>query len=195
MPPSPRSIMSPKSSNVGVLRMVDVADLRRDDLGARRAGEVQELVGLVRRDVAEDAAVPRASKNHAGRVLEVHAVRPEPDGLHDAADRARLDQLAGLDRGAVLEPLAVHDRVDAARLRLHPAHLGELLERGDARLVGHVVLAVLHHADAERRALVRDGGAEHELDGAVLEDLVLLRASLACGNRLTNAATRSGSFA
>ena len=40
--------------------------------------------------------------------------------------------------------------------RLHLAHLGELLERRDARLVGHVVLAVLHHANAERRALDRD---------------------------------------
>jgi hypothetical protein len=31
----------------GVLRMVHVADLRRDDLGAGRAGEIQKLVGLV----------------------------------------------------------------------------------------------------------------------------------------------------
>ena len=96
------------------------------------------------------------SKNHAGRAFGLIAVRPEADRLDHAADRAGLDQLAGPDRRAVLESLAVHDRVDAARLRLHAPHLGELLERGDARLVGHVVLAVLHHADAERRALVGD---------------------------------------
>ena len=106
------------------------------------------------------------SKNHAGRVCRTHAVRPEADGLHDAADGAGLHELAGADGRAVLEALAVHDRIDAPRLRLHAAHLGQLIERGDARLVDHVVLAVLHHADAERRALVRDRRAQHQLDGA-----------------------------
>ena len=52
-------------------------------------------------------------------------------------------------------------------------HLGQLRERGDARLVGHVVLAVLHHANAERRALVGHDRAQHELDRLVLEDFAL----------------------
>jgi hypothetical protein len=37
--------------------MMKVADLRGDDLGASRAGEEQELIELVRADVAEDASV------------------------------------------------------------------------------------------------------------------------------------------
>ena len=35
--------------------------------------------------------------------------RPEADGLHHLADRARLDQLARLDRRAILVALAVED--------------------------------------------------------------------------------------
>ncbi len=101
------------------------------------------------------------------------AVRAETDGLHDAADGAGLHQLAGSHRRTILEPLAVHDRVDALRLSLHTAHLGELLERRDARLVGHVVLAVLHDADAEGRAIDRNRRAQDELNARILQDLVL----------------------
>ena len=64
-------------------------------------------------------------------------------------------------------------------LRLHAAHLGELLERRDARLVGHVVLAVLHHADAERRPLVGDAALSTSWIVAVFEDLLLVLAPLA----------------
>ena len=56
---------------------------------------------------------------------------------------------------------------------LHAANVGKLLERGDARLVDHVVLAVLHDADAERRALVRNAGAQHQLDAPVFQHLLL----------------------
>jgi hypothetical protein len=101
-------------------------------------------------------------------------VRPEAHRLHDLPDGACLHELPAFARGPVLEPLAVADRVDALRLRLHPADLGELLEGGDARLVGHVVLAVAHDPDAEGRPLVRDPGAHHELDLRVLEDLALV---------------------
>ena len=71
--------------------MVHVADLGRDDVRRRRAGEKQELVELVRADVAEDAAVTLAgSKNQARTSRRVHPVRTESDGLDDVADRARL---------------------------------------------------------------------------------------------------------
>ena len=111
-------------------------------------------------------------------------MRTEPDRLHDVADGAGLHQLARPDGRAVFEPLAVHDRVDAAGLRLHAAHLGQLLERRDARLVGHVVLAVLHHADADRRAVGRNRRAQHQLDARVLENLVLAARHLDAGEPL-----------
>jgi hypothetical protein len=68
---------------------------------------------------------------------------------------------------------AVEDRIDPFGLRLDFLHLGELFERGHARLVGHEVLAVLHHLDAERRAFVRDRRADHELNRLVFEDFAL----------------------
>ena len=52
---------------------------------------------------------------------------PMPMRLDHLADGARLDQLARLHRGPVLVPLAVHDRIDALGLGLHPADLGQLL--------------------------------------------------------------------
>ena len=148
----------------GVLLVVEITDLRGDDLGAGRAGEEEELVRLVRRDVAENAAEPRAFEEPRGTGLRIHAVWPETDGLHDPADRPGLDELRGANGRAVFEALAVHDGINAPRLRLHATDLGELVERRDARLVDHVVLPVLHHADAERRPLVRDRGAQHQLD-------------------------------
>jgi hypothetical protein len=48
-----------------------------------------------------------------------------------------------------------------------------LLERGDARLVGEVVLAGLHDADAERCPQIGDRRAEHQLHRLVVQDLVL----------------------
>src|SRR6187431_2941390 len=44
------------------------------------------------------------------------------------------------------------------------------VERVDARLVDHVVLAVAHDLDAERRTLAADDGAHHQGDALVLED-------------------------
>src|SRR5882672_917212 len=98
----------------------------------------------MRPDVAEDPAIARLVPEPVRPVGRMDAVRAEPDGLDDATDGSRLDELPGLHRRAVLETLAVHDRVDPFRLRLYSAGLRQLFESGDARLVGHVVLAVLH---------------------------------------------------
>ena len=111
-------------------------------------------------------------------------MRAKSDRLHDLADGAGLHELAGLDRGAVLHPLAVHDRIDTLGLGLDATHLGQLLERRDARLVDHVVLAVLHHANAERRAFVGNGRAQDQLDRLVLEDLGLTAGDLGLRKRL-----------
>ncbi len=67
-----------------------------------------------------------------------------------------LDELAGLDGGLHFEPLAVHDGVDFFRFGDGLANGGELFERGDAGLVAEEVLAVLHDANADSRALIGD---------------------------------------
>ena len=57
------------------------ADRRREDLGAGRAGEAEELVDLVRADVDEDAAVARRIEEPIRPLLQVQRVRPEADGV------------------------------------------------------------------------------------------------------------------
>ena len=108
--------------------MVNVADLRGDDLGARRVREGQKLVRLVRRDIAQDPAKATAVEEPRRALAGAHAMRSQPDGLHDATDRAGLDELACLDGCAVLEALAVHDGVDAASISLHASHFRQLFE-------------------------------------------------------------------
>ena len=66
--------------------------------------------------------------------------------------------------------LGIADRIDAPGLALHLAHGGELLERGDAGLVDHDILAVSHRLDAEGRAFRGNAGADDELDGLIFED-------------------------
>src|SRR5215472_5608208 len=98
-------------------------------------------------------------------------MRPQSYGLNDTANCTSFDQLTSPDCRAVFEALAVHYRVDAAGLGLHPADLGKLVKCRDARFVGHVVFAVLHHPDTKRSAVRRNGGADHKLNRWILEDL------------------------
>ena len=123
----------------------------------------------------EDAAVARLVEEPGGAARRVHAMRREVHGLHDAADGALLDELAGVHRGAHFEALGIHDGELAPRFLHGLAHVGELLERGDAGLVGEIVLAGLHDADAERRAQIRNRRAGDELDRFVVEDFVFAR--------------------
>ena len=91
-------------------------------------------------------------------------MRPEADDLHHAADGALLDQLPGAHGAFHVQPLAEIDHVfPAGRLHLG-ARGGELVERGEGRLVGEIVLAGIHHAQAERAALAGHGGGGHEQD-------------------------------
>ena len=68
------------------------------------AGEQQELVDLMARDVGEDAAEPIAVVEPVGPALAAGemgavslAVRAEAQGLHDPADPTLPDKFAGLD--------------------------------------------------------------------------------------------------
>src|SRR5215813_1090983 len=105
--------------------------------------------------VADDAAIAFALKEPRRPFLRRHSMRSQPNRLDDPANRSGFDKLPGPDRCAVLQPLAVHDRIYTAGLGLNTPHLGELLESGDARLVGHKVFAVLHHPNTERCAVSR----------------------------------------
>src|SRR5262249_38841250 len=92
-----------------ILRMIEISDLGREDIRPRRSGEEQELIDLVRCDVADDASIAFALKEPCGSSLRVHAMRSESYGLDDPADRHGLYEFAGSDRRLVLKALAVQD--------------------------------------------------------------------------------------
>src|SRR5688572_10911253 len=100
-------------------------------------------------------------------------MRRQVDGLDHLADRALLNELAGVNSRTHFQALRVHDGEFAPGVLDRLADLGELFERGNRRLVTQVILASLHGANAERRAQVGNRRAEDELDGLVEENLVL----------------------
>ena len=102
-------------------------------------------------------------------------MRTETYGLNHPTDCPTPNELARSKRRAVLESLAIHDRVDPPGLRLDSSDFLELFERRRAGLVDHEILAVLHNADSDRCPFVRNGRREHELDRRILEDLSLIR--------------------
>src|SRR5260221_2473735 len=74
---------------LGLFRIGVVGDMRRYHLGLGRAGVMEELVGLVGGDVDQDAAIAGTLVEPVRARVEAEPVRPEPDRLHDAADRPR----------------------------------------------------------------------------------------------------------
>src|SRR5262249_40605855 len=149
------------------------ANLGGDHVGLLGVCEEEELIELVRGDVADDAAeifsVPEPCRARA----RSDPMRAEADGLDDFADRPGFDQFAGFDGGRVLETLAIHARRHAFRLAMYAPRFGQLRKRSRARLVGHKILAMPHDADAERRAFIRYRGAYDQMNGFVFENLVL----------------------
>jgi hypothetical protein len=128
----------------GMIGMAHVGDLRLDNFGVFRSRVEEELVDLVRADVAEDAAVLVGVPEPLGAAGSAACVAMplndlmgrNVDGLNDFADGALLDEHAGINSGFHFKALAVHDAVDALGLGDGFAHFGKLLEGGDAGLVG-----------------------------------------------------------
>ena len=111
-------------------------------------------------------------------------VRRNVDRLDDLADRALLDQFARIDSGFHLEPLTVHDREDALGFGNRLAHLRQLLQGRDSRLVREIVLAPFHDFNAQRRALIRNLRAQHQLNCGIVQDLLLRLHDLHIGKSL-----------
>src|SRR5262245_45463862 len=144
--------------------MVNVSGLRGDDCSAARSSEEQELIKLVRSNVANDSAkvffVPEPFWSRLG----VNAMWAQSRGLQNLADGSCLHQFAGTYGSLVLEALAVHDRIDSFGLFLYPSHFCQLVQGSDPGLVRHVVFAMFHHLDPQRRAVDRNAGADYKLN-------------------------------
>ena len=116
----------------------------------------------MRGDIGEDAPVLRLLEVPCRARGWIGAVRSQPDGLHYLADRPGVDQLARLDAGVVVQPLAEADRINAPGFRLHLADMLQLFQGDDSGLIAHVIFAVLHHPHAQRGALDVDPRADNQ---------------------------------
>ena len=151
------------------VRVGPIGDRARDQLRVRRAREVQELVDLVRGEVAEDAAGAGGLEEPGRARGPVEAVRAKAGQVHDVADRTRLDQLGGTGHRPDFETLREVDGPDPSGLRLDPFHLPELLRRGDPGLVHHHVLPPAHGPGGDAGPLVGYRRRDDEVDAGVVE--------------------------
>ena len=122
-----------------------VRNLRLGHLGRCRPCVVQELVDLMRADVAQNTAVllrmpeplrPAAPATCITGFLH-YLVRRDVDRLDHLADGARLHQVAGLHRRGYLQTFAVQNAVDAFGLGDGLADERKVL----ARFVGSLTIA------------------------------------------------------
>src|SRR5689334_9134968 len=110
-------------------------------------------------------------------------MRTEADRLQWPTDCARCHELAGSDRGSVLQTFAVADRVDLAGLLLNATCFGELVEAGECRFIAQVVLTAAHRCETDAASFTGDGRASKQADRVILEDFRLA----ACLARLREA--------
>src|SRR5258706_4307316 len=121
----------------------------------------------MRGNIADDPSVAFPLEKPFGTARQVWPVRTQARCLDHAANRPGADQLPSLDGRRAFQAFAEADRVDALRLSLYATDLGKLVERSETRLVAHVVFAVAHDLNTERRAFVRDPGADDHLNRRV----------------------------
>ena len=137
-----------------ILRMRVVGNAAAGDCAVLLARIEQILLDLVAADIAEDAAVLLLFKEPLRPPCRAQPMRPEALHMDDLADGALLNQVARQHRAFHMQPFAVIDHVLLARLRHHLLGAVQLLQGGEGRFVGEVVLARLHGAQPQRTALV-----------------------------------------
>ncbi len=123
-------------------------------------------------DIAKNPAVFRPFEKPAGPGGVIEPMRSKAHHLDDPSDRPVPDQFPGKDGAFHMEPLAVIDHVFSARSRGRRARLLQLVERGERRLVGEVILARLHHANAERASIGGNGRRRDEMNLGIIEDVL-----------------------
>src|ERR1041385_2325783 len=148
----------------------------------------------MRCNVADNSTEVLAIEEPLWSSLRIDSMWTESGCLQYLANRARLNQLASTHRCFVLEAFAVHDRINSIRCFLYATHFGELCKRSDAGFVRHVIFAMLHHRNSQRRAVGGNAGAEHELDRIVFEYLFLTTSLLHLRITLGKSRSKVGFF-
>ena len=156
-----------------ILWVMEVGDPARHHRCVRGAAEVEHLLDLVGADVRDDAAVPLAVEEPSGTISCLEAVRPPTTEGDELADGSILEQLLGIDRRFDMNALTVIDEpLETGLLDLGPGRL-HLLSCGERRLIGEVILTGIEGLEAERAALIGDGGTGDEVNRRIGEDLLL----------------------
>ena len=172
--------------------MANIRDLRLHHLRLCRSGVEQELIHLVRADVAQNPAVliripepggPSPAATGVSCMLD-DLMRRDVDGLDHFSDCALPHEHARIDRSFHLQQLAIEDGVDALGFDDGPAHLRQLLERRYPRLVGEEIFAALHGAHGDPGTLARDLRGENQLHRRIVENFVLRGDDLYIGKPL-----------
>ena len=148
-----------------------VGNLCMDHLGVLCAGIVEELLDLVAADIAEDAPIFFPLKKPCRPRGSVQAMGPHANDLEHPANGAGAYQLPCIDRRFHLQPLAVVYRVFPAGLGNDRFHLGQLLQRGQGRFIGEIVLPRFHHTDAQCGPLIGHTSGGHKLCFRILQNL------------------------
>src|SRR5690606_21559345 len=147
--------------------MADISHLGRDHICFCASRKIEELIELMRSYISNNPSEIFLVKKPIRAGRGVHSMRPQPYGLDDLSNSAFLHQFPCFNSSAVFKPFAVHNGIDPSGLLLYPTDFFKLFKAGDTWLICHIILAVLHHPDAQWSPLVRYDRAEHQVDGFI----------------------------
>ena len=116
-----------------------------------RAGVEQKLFDLMAADIAKNAAVLPAFEKPIRAGRRVQPMRAHADGLDYAPDRAFGNQLSGENRVLHMNTLAVVHRILPVCTGGRFARRFQLRKRRQRRLVRKIILAGIHHTQAQAR--------------------------------------------
>jgi hypothetical protein len=123
-------------------------------------------------DVAQDATKFFAFEKPRGARWLIQAMRSQADHLKNAADGALLHEIGREHRRLVVNAFAIINHVLSPGAGRDTAGLLELLDRGERRFVGEVVLASFHHATTNRAALRRHRRGGDELHFGIGQNFI-----------------------
>ena len=137
----------------------------------------------MRADVTQDTAVFLPLEEPRRTARRTQTVRAEADDLDHPADGALFDELAGVHGTFHMQALAVIHHVFLSGFGGFFLCAVQLFQRGERRLIGKVILAGVHHPQAERTALGGDRRTRDQPHRRVFQNL-----------RLTAGGTGAGMF-
>jgi hypothetical protein len=143
-----------------------------NDTGIFCTGEKQELLALMAPDVTEDAAVFFLLKKPGRPRRGIQAVRARAKGLNDFSDGPGGYQLSSAHGTLDMDALTIIDGVFFSGGLASATRLFQLIESGERRFVGEIILTGLHHTATKRLAFIWHSSGSDELNLGIVEDFL-----------------------